>query len=230
MYVLCVFVLFCPDMSGQYSFIQLIQTSSAPSATVSGPLHSHLHTNGTLKHPIVLLFNTLVTGNESFSSETASQPGSSQTPAKQPQATRNHRHVVQPWSHAPLPISAPLRVLATAACIQHARKACPHARARPLGRRTPAGPSAAAAALRRLVSPRPGTSCSCRCACMHSCPHALACTHARPHERPHATHARMHATHPRTQRTPARPHERTNARTHAHVRTYTCTDAAGTYE
>lgn len=29
---------------------------------MSGPLHSHLHTNGSMTHPIILLFNALVTG------------------------------------------------------------------------------------------------------------------------------------------------------------------------
>lgn len=46
----------------QYSLIQLIQTFSSASVTVSGPLHPHLHTNGTLTHPIIILFNALVTG------------------------------------------------------------------------------------------------------------------------------------------------------------------------
>jgi len=44
----------------QYSLIQLIQTFS--SATITGPLHPHLHSNGSLTHPIILLFNALVTG------------------------------------------------------------------------------------------------------------------------------------------------------------------------
>ena len=44
----------------QYSLIQLIQTFS--SAATSGPLHPHLHSNGSLTHPIILLFNALVTG------------------------------------------------------------------------------------------------------------------------------------------------------------------------
>jgi hypothetical protein len=46
----------------QYSLIQLIQTFSAPLVTVSGPHHPHLHTNGNLTHPIIILFNALVTG------------------------------------------------------------------------------------------------------------------------------------------------------------------------
>ncbi|GJJ15121.1 hypothetical protein Clacol_009396 [Clathrus columnatus] len=51
-----------PEEVGDYSLIQLIQTFSNPNATISGPLHSHLHTNGYLTHPIILLFNALVTG------------------------------------------------------------------------------------------------------------------------------------------------------------------------
>jgi hypothetical protein len=46
----------------QYSVIQLIQALSIPPATVTGPLHPHLHTNGGLTHPIMILFNALVTG------------------------------------------------------------------------------------------------------------------------------------------------------------------------
>ena len=45
----------------QYSLISLIQTLSNI-GTVTGPLHPHLHTNGVLTHPIILLFNALVTG------------------------------------------------------------------------------------------------------------------------------------------------------------------------
>ena len=44
----------------QYSLIQLIQTLSV--ATITGPLHPHLHSNGSHTHPIILLFNALVTG------------------------------------------------------------------------------------------------------------------------------------------------------------------------
>lgn len=44
----------------QYSLIQLIQTLSV--ATTTGPLHPHLHSNGSHTHPIILLFNALVTG------------------------------------------------------------------------------------------------------------------------------------------------------------------------
>ncbi|KAN0131977.1 Docking domain of Afi1 for Arf3 in vesicle trafficking domain containing protein [Lactarius tabidus] len=49
-----------PQEVGDYSLIQLIQTFSA--ATIAGPLHPHLHSNGSLTHPIILLFNALVTG------------------------------------------------------------------------------------------------------------------------------------------------------------------------
>lgn len=45
---------------GEYSLIHLINTfgSSHP----SGPLHGHLHSNGHSTHPIILLFNAVVTG------------------------------------------------------------------------------------------------------------------------------------------------------------------------
>ena len=43
----------------QYSLIQLIQTFSV--ATLSGPQHPHLHTNGSMTNPIILLFNALIT-------------------------------------------------------------------------------------------------------------------------------------------------------------------------
>ncbi|KAH8996382.1 spindle pole body interacting protein [Lactarius akahatsu] len=49
-----------PQEVGDYSLIQLIQTFS--SATITGPLHPHLHSNGSLTHPIILMFNALVTG------------------------------------------------------------------------------------------------------------------------------------------------------------------------
>ncbi|KAI0301650.1 spindle pole body interacting protein [Multifurca ochricompacta] len=49
-----------PQEVGDYSLIQLIQTFST--ATISGPLHPHLNSNGSLTHPITLLFNALVTG------------------------------------------------------------------------------------------------------------------------------------------------------------------------
>lgn len=51
-----------PEEVGDYSLIQLIQTFSSPIATVTGPLHPHLHNNGSLTHPIIVLFNALITG------------------------------------------------------------------------------------------------------------------------------------------------------------------------
>lgn len=46
---------------GDYSLITLIKTFSKENA-VSGPQHPHLHTNGPQTHPIIILFNALVTG------------------------------------------------------------------------------------------------------------------------------------------------------------------------
>ncbi len=43
----------------QYSLITLIKVFGA---TVNGPLHPHLHTNGPQTHPIIVLFNALITG------------------------------------------------------------------------------------------------------------------------------------------------------------------------
>lgn len=45
---------------GEYSLIKLINTFGASSIT--GPQHPHLHTNGSLTSPIILLFNAVVTG------------------------------------------------------------------------------------------------------------------------------------------------------------------------
>ncbi|KAG0139168.1 hypothetical protein CROQUDRAFT_666834 [Cronartium quercuum f. sp. fusiforme G11] len=51
-----------PEEVGEYSLIQLVQTFSSPNAlTYNSPLHPHLHTSGTATHPIILLFNALVT-------------------------------------------------------------------------------------------------------------------------------------------------------------------------
>ena len=50
-----------PEEVGEYSLIKLIQTFSGPQSTPIGPLHPHLHSNGTMTHPIILLFNALVT-------------------------------------------------------------------------------------------------------------------------------------------------------------------------
>ncbi|EAU91626.1 MesA protein [Coprinopsis cinerea okayama7 len=46
---------------GDYSLITLIKVFSNHQQ-VSGPLHPHLHTNGPQTHPIIILFNALVTG------------------------------------------------------------------------------------------------------------------------------------------------------------------------
>ena len=45
----------------QYSLITLIKVFSVH-PVVSGPVHPHLHTNGPQTHPIIVLFNALVTG------------------------------------------------------------------------------------------------------------------------------------------------------------------------
>ncbi|KAJ6591341.1 docking domain of Afi1 for Arf3 in vesicle trafficking-domain-containing protein [Mycena sp. CBHHK59/15] len=50
-----------PEEVGDYSLITLIKAFSSQ-ALVSGPLHPHLHTNGPQTHPIIILFNALVTG------------------------------------------------------------------------------------------------------------------------------------------------------------------------
>ncbi|ETS60005.1 hypothetical protein PaG_05996 [Moesziomyces aphidis] len=50
-----------PEEVGEYSLIRLIQTFSGPQSTPSGPVHPHLHINGPSTHPIIVLFNALVT-------------------------------------------------------------------------------------------------------------------------------------------------------------------------
>ncbi|KAJ6594580.1 stabilization of polarity axis-domain-containing protein [Mycena capillaripes] len=50
-----------PEEVGDYSLITLIKAFSSQ-ALVSGPQHPHLHTNGPSTHPIIILFNALVTG------------------------------------------------------------------------------------------------------------------------------------------------------------------------
>ncbi|KAG8943544.1 hypothetical protein FRC04_002832 [Tulasnella sp. 424] len=50
-----------PEEVGDYSLIQLIQTFTSPTAVVSGPAHPHLHTNGALTPPLIILFNALIT-------------------------------------------------------------------------------------------------------------------------------------------------------------------------
>lgn len=52
-----------PEEVGDYSLIRLIQLFSSPSALpASGPLYAHLHTQGHSTHPIIFLFNALITG------------------------------------------------------------------------------------------------------------------------------------------------------------------------
>ncbi|KAF5355050.1 hypothetical protein D9756_005243 [Leucocoprinus leucothites] len=50
-----------PEEVGDYSLISLIKVFNS-NQLVSGPVHPHLHTSGPLTHPIILLFNGLVTG------------------------------------------------------------------------------------------------------------------------------------------------------------------------
>ncbi|KAJ2918021.1 hypothetical protein MD484_g2386, partial [Candolleomyces efflorescens] len=50
-----------PEEVGDYSLITLIKVFSNYQQ-VTGPLHPHLHTNGPQTHPIIILFNALVTG------------------------------------------------------------------------------------------------------------------------------------------------------------------------
>ncbi|KAJ7646576.1 docking domain of Afi1 for Arf3 in vesicle trafficking-domain-containing protein [Roridomyces roridus] len=50
-----------PEEVGDYSLITLIKAFSSQ-ALVTGPTHPHLHTNGPQTHPIIILFNALVTG------------------------------------------------------------------------------------------------------------------------------------------------------------------------
>ncbi|KAF8161054.1 mesa protein [Crassisporium funariophilum] len=50
-----------PEEVGDYSLITLIKVFSSHQL-LSGPVHPHLHTNGPQTHPIIVLFNALVTG------------------------------------------------------------------------------------------------------------------------------------------------------------------------
>ncbi|KAL0956922.1 hypothetical protein HGRIS_003026 [Hohenbuehelia grisea] len=50
-----------PEEVGDYSLITLIKVFNSHQQ-VSGPMHPHLHTNGPQTHPIILLFNALITG------------------------------------------------------------------------------------------------------------------------------------------------------------------------
>ncbi|RXW25611.1 hypothetical protein EST38_g246 [Candolleomyces aberdarensis] len=52
-----------PEEVGDYSLITLIKVFSNYQQ-VTGPLHPHLHTNGPQTHPIIILFNALVTGKK----------------------------------------------------------------------------------------------------------------------------------------------------------------------
>lgn len=49
-----------PEEVGEYSLINLFNTFAG--STPSGPQHPHLHSNGNLTSPIILLFNAVVTG------------------------------------------------------------------------------------------------------------------------------------------------------------------------
>lgn len=58
------FAMSCPisfTLLLQYSLITLVKVFSSHQQ-VTGPLHPHLHTNGSQTHPIIILFNALVTG------------------------------------------------------------------------------------------------------------------------------------------------------------------------
>ncbi|TFY64750.1 hypothetical protein EVJ58_g2408 [Rhodofomes roseus] len=50
-----------PEEVGDYSLIQLVQTFSSTSASLTGPIHPHLHTSGASTPPIMVLFNALIT-------------------------------------------------------------------------------------------------------------------------------------------------------------------------
>ncbi|KAI0366822.1 spindle pole body interacting protein [Pilatotrama ljubarskyi] len=51
-----------PEEVGEGSVTMLCTTFSPAITTMSGPLHPHLHTNGALTPPIIILFNALITG------------------------------------------------------------------------------------------------------------------------------------------------------------------------
>ncbi|TFK44659.1 docking domain of Afi1 for Arf3 in vesicle trafficking-domain-containing protein [Crucibulum laeve] len=50
-----------PEEVGDYSLIMLIKVFSSHQQVI-GPIHPHLHTNGPQTHPIIILFNALITG------------------------------------------------------------------------------------------------------------------------------------------------------------------------
>ncbi|KAI0656871.1 spindle pole body interacting protein [Cubamyces menziesii] len=51
-----------PEEVGEGSLTMLCTTFSPAITTMSGPLHPHLHTNGALTPPVIVLFNALITG------------------------------------------------------------------------------------------------------------------------------------------------------------------------
>ncbi|KAI0642652.1 spindle pole body interacting protein [Trametes meyenii] len=51
-----------PEEVGEGSLIMLCTTFSPTITNMSGPLHPHLHTNGSLTPPVIVLFNALITG------------------------------------------------------------------------------------------------------------------------------------------------------------------------
>ncbi|KAH9941624.1 mesa protein [Epithele typhae] len=51
-----------PGEVGEGSLTMLCTTFSQHITTISGPQHPHLHTNGTLTPPVIVLFNALITG------------------------------------------------------------------------------------------------------------------------------------------------------------------------
>ncbi|KAG8866455.1 hypothetical protein FRC20_008501, partial [Serendipita sp. 405] len=46
---------------GDFSLTELIKCFSSTPTTITGPLHPHLHTNGRETHPIILIFNAIIT-------------------------------------------------------------------------------------------------------------------------------------------------------------------------
>ncbi|KAI9067011.1 spindle pole body interacting protein [Trametes sanguinea] len=51
-----------PEEVGEGSLTMLCTTFSPAITTMTGPLHPHLHTNGALTPPVIVLFNALITG------------------------------------------------------------------------------------------------------------------------------------------------------------------------
>ncbi|KAF8312109.1 spindle pole body interacting protein [Clavulina sp. PMI_390] len=50
-----------PGEVGDYSLLRLVNLFSKSTASVTGPQHPHLHSNGAQTHPLIVLFNALVT-------------------------------------------------------------------------------------------------------------------------------------------------------------------------